>query len=120
MQNLFQDHSPGSEEIPTGGWRAVQDVYRTKDGNAYFTFSFVKVGIFFTHYEIDIVSQPSYGDREAGQHSTHRLPSARGGYRVCLGDDSQADSLFNARKWAGTWAEHTWNYICTGRSFPNR
>ena len=119
MKSLFYGYSV-KEEIPTGGWRAnVTDEYRTRDGSAYFTFRFVDVG---THYEIDIIYQPSYGSRESDQHSTHRLSSSRSdcNYRVCLGDDRQANSLSNAKKWAGTWAEHTWNYIRTGRPFPNK
>ena len=119
MKSLFYGYSV-KEEIPTGSWRAnIHDVYRTNDGNACFTFHFIDVG---THYEIDIVKQPSYGSRATDMHSTHRLPSDRSdasGYRICLGDDSQANSLDNARRWAAAWAEGTWTYIHTG-SFPNR
>jgi hypothetical protein len=119
MLNLFCNH-PCNEKIPVGSWKSSQrGEYRTKDGRAYFTFNFVETGFFFTRYEIDIVSQPSYGSRPDGLHVTHRLTSNRGGYRICLGDESQANSLSNARRWAAAWAECTWTYICTGREFPN-
>ena len=93
---------------------AVQDIYRTNDGKAFFTFRFEKVG---SIYEIDIVSMPDYRSRAADAHSTHRLPSIRGGYRICLADESQSNSLEKARKWAEAWAERTWKYIENGIPF---
>ena len=70
------------------GWRKVKrychDTYRTKDGNAYFEFRFVDVG---SNFEIDIGYMPSYGNRSLNPHKTHRLPSSRGGERICVGDE---------------------------------
>ncbi len=109
----------GGEEIPKGGWRAYAqtDVYRTNDGSAYFRFGFARVG---NRVEIDILDMPSYGGRASDQHSTHRLKSERGGYKVCFGDPSVSDSISSAKNWAKQWAEHTWKYITTGTPFPNR
>lgn len=104
----------GGEELPPGGWRATRDTYRTEDGNHNFTFDFVNVG---SHYEIDIVSQPSYNGRASDGHSTHRLPSDRGGNKICFADNSIVKDLSSARKWAKAWAEQTNKYIKTGRTF---
>ncbi len=108
----------GGEEIPPGGWRApaVRDVYRTEDGTNFFEFVFVPVN---SHYEIDILRQPNYGNRDSGQHPTHRLHSSRGGYRICFGDDSVVSSLDQAKHWAAVWAECTMNYILHGDAIPN-
>jgi hypothetical protein len=104
----------GGEEIPPGGWRAVEDVYRTRDGRAHFTFQFHEVG---GHYEVDIVDMPSYGGRDSSLHNTHRLPSDRGGYKVCIGGESSVRSLEQARRWAKSWSEETWKYIKHGEQF---
>ncbi len=106
----------GGEEIPPGGWRSILDTYRTEDGYGYFAFLFVDVG---PHYEIDIISMPSYGNRSADLHDTHRLPSDRGGHSICFGDNSVAVTMSKARKWAASWAELTWDYIKYGKAFPN-
>lgn len=125
----------GGEEIPEGGWRAssssfladllgtntsqksvVHDVYRTKDGRHYFEFVFYWTG---EYYDIDIFKMPSYGNRSKDLHDTHRLPSDRGGYKICFGDPHLIDSLDEGRRWAGIWAECTMNYILYGNNFPN-
>lgn len=126
----------GGEEIPEGGWRAsstssflnsllglgmnekppIHDVYRTKDGRYFFEFVFYWTG---NYYDIDIFKMPSYGTRSEDAHKTHRLNSERGGYKICFGDPYMIDSLSEGRKWAGTWAECTMNYIKYGENFPN-
>lgn len=93
---------------------AINDVYRTNDGQAYFEFNFVKVGQF---YEIDIIRTPNYNGRSEGLHETHRLPSDRGGYKVCFAAESAVTSLERARKWVEAWSEGTWRYIKTGATF---
>jgi hypothetical protein len=104
-----------SEEIPPGSFRAPRTAtYRTNDGKAYFEFRFVEDG---SYWEIDILSAPSYGTRSSDLHSTHRLPSARGGYRICLADPSDAHSVSKAFKFAESWSEMTWRYIQTGKNF---
>ena len=106
----------GGEDIPAGGWRAETDVYRTKDGNGYFKFRFYKIGDYF---EIDILAMPSYNNRDSGCHSTHRLSSSRGGYKICFGDPRMVSTLSLAKQWAAMWSEHTMNYIRNGVQFPN-
>lgn len=92
----------------------VNDVYRTNDGQGYFEFNFVKVR---NLYEVDIVSTPSYGSRSTDLHSTHRLNSERGGYKICFGDPSVVTSLDKAMKYVENWCEGTWQDIKTGRTF---
>jgi hypothetical protein len=106
----------GGEEIPSGGWRAVEDVYRTRDGSGYFKFRFYQIG---DYYEIDILAMPSYGSRSNDLHATHRLPSGRGGYKICFGDPRVVTDIKTAKKWASTWSEHTYTYIKSGNPFPN-
>lgn len=107
-----------SEEIPSGKWLAhvAKDVYRTKDGRAYFEFGFAQVG---SRVEIDILDSPSYGGRADDVHTTHRLKSERGGYKICFGDPSVSHDISSAKKWAAMWAELTWKYITSGQTFPN-
>jgi len=92
----------------------MRDTYKTKDGNAYFDFRFVDKQ---SHYEIDILSSPSYGVRSRNPHKTHRISSNRGGERVCVGDDSAIKSIAQAKKIAEAWSEQTWRYIRTGKPF---
>jgi len=104
----------GGEEIPAGGWRSTYDVYRTKDGDHYYKFDFHDVG---SHYEVDIVRTPGYGNRSTDVHSRHVLPSKRGGERICFADNSDVRTLSNARKYAEAWAESTSDYIKYGDRF---
>jgi hypothetical protein len=106
----------GGEEIPAGGWRAVVDMYRSKDGTCYFQFRFFPVG---AYYDIDILDMPSYGRRSADLHETHRLPSERGGYKICFGDPKIIADLNTAKRWAASWSELTVKYIKEGAAFPN-
>lgn len=92
----------------------IQDVYRTNDGRAHFVFNFVPVD---GCYEIDIKETPNYGARSTSLHDTHRLPSDRGGHKVCFDDESLVTSITKARTWVEAWAEGTWKYIQTGQSF---
>jgi len=56
--------------------------YRTKRWFWGFSkFRFVDLG---GKYEIDIESQPSYGSRNSSSTASHRLPSARGGQKICI------------------------------------
>ncbi len=104
----------GGEDIPPGGFRDERDTYRTRDGRNTYTFDFIKTG---GHYEVDIVSQPSYGGRNSGCHETHRLSSSRGGKRICFGRDSAVSTMATAKRYAKSWADNTDTYIKTGRSF---
>lgn len=104
----------GSKEIPTGGWRAYSDVYRNEEGDHIYEFEFHEVD---DHYEIDIISTPSYEGRATDGHSRHVLHSDRGGERICFADDSAVRSLSDARKYAESWAESTSDYIKYGDRF---
>jgi len=103
------------------GWSNVKrfafDTYRSRDGCAFFEFRFVDVG---SKIEIDIGTMPSYGDRSRDPHKTHRLPSSRGGEKICVGDESAINTYAIAKKTAMAWAEQTWRYIKTGTPFDNR
>ena len=104
------------DEIPNGSWYSNIDVYRTRYGNGYFKFRFNNIG---SHYEIDILAMPSYNQRPVDLHLTHRLPSTRGGYKICFGDPTILTSLSTAKKWAAMWSELTMKYIKYGIPFPN-
>lgn len=122
----------GGEEIPEGGWRLLvheaippgawkvsplrDQNYRTRDGLGHFTFAFYPTG---EAVEIDILDMPSYRNRSEDLHDTHRIPSERGGFRICFGNPSIVCDEQTARKWARQWAELTWRYIRTGLPFPN-
>jgi hypothetical protein len=113
MTNRVNSLPPGWSNVK----RYAYDTYRTRDGEAFFEFRFVDVG---SKIEIDISHIPSYGDRSRDPHKTHRLPSSRGGEKICVGDESAINSFSVAKKTAMAWAEQTWRYIKTGRSFDNK
>jgi len=94
----------------------INDVYRTQSGQYLFEFNFVNKGSYF---EIDIVDQPGYGNRNSGEHPTHRLPSDRGGYRICFGNPETINTLDKAFEWAAVWSEQTEKYIVQGIDFNN-
>lgn len=106
--------------IPFCSFRAsyVEDEYRTKDGEGYFGFRFVDMG---DHWEIDILSTPDYkmfnSNLNDDLHSTHRLPSNRGGFRICFADPYDCKSLQDCYNFAAGWAEYTWHFIRTGEGF---
>lgn len=68
------------------------------------------------NYEIQILNQPSYGDRADDLHSTHRLTTCDG-FKVCW--TGPTPTLAEAKRIAGLWADHTENYILNGEPFPN-
>ena len=86
--------------------------YRTKDGKADYLFSFEKQtdGTWMAF----ILNQPSYGDRETDNHSTHRLQEDDRDY-VCWTDPLETQE--QARTVAALWADATQNYIKNGTKF---
>lgn len=90
------------------------DKYMTKNRNVY-TFDFVKMSD--GYYEAEIVTQPNYGNRASDLHSTHRLSSRGGRYKVCFGDPKVMNSLSEVKRWTKEWAEATDAYISTGKLF---
>ncbi|WP_396602070.1 hypothetical protein [Algibacter sp. R77976] len=92
--------------------------YRTKDGVAYFKFSyhFIDDG-----YEIDIHQQPSYENRSSGCHTIHRLLSSRDApYQICINRSSRPKTLKSAQEFSMAFAEYTWEYIKTGVSIDTQ
>lgn len=88
--------------------------YRTKDGEAFFVFSFHLTN---NGYEIDIHRQPSYGTRNDGSHTAHWLFSRRDADRkICVSADRYPQTIEDAKKLCIGWAELTWEYIKTGIS----
>lgn len=92
------------------------DTYRTNDGRAYFTFSFVNEGPL---WRVDIERMPPFDN--SSLHDTHRLPSstASTGYKICFDDPYEAYSLGKAQKFSEAWAEAVWEWIKTGRRINN-
>lgn len=95
----------GGEEIPTGGWRDVaiigSDNYRTKDGDAYFAFSFfqkdkfVETDVTFFPNSVSLLDVPLMC-----------IESERGGYTLI--SQHKARDIFTAKLIAGEWAEKIW------------
>jgi hypothetical protein len=111
----------GGEEIKPGtlhntGYSPA--TYRTKDGNAVYKFRFVDLGR--EKYAIDIISQPSYESRSSGNAVSHRLPSKRGGNKICLSTGFEPTTLDSAKKICMEWAELTHTYIKTGKSIDKQ
>lgn len=91
--------------------------YRTKDGNAFYKFRYVDIG---GKFEIDIVEQPSYCHRDTSAHIIHRLPSARGGQKICISSGHEPKTLDGAKTISMQWAELTHTYILTGRNIDDQ
>ena len=91
--------------------------YRTKDGAAYYQFKFVDID---GKFEIDILSQPSYGTRDSSLVATHRLPSSRGGHKICITEGKEPQTIESTRKISMEWAELTNTYIKTGQSIDSQ
>ena len=86
--------------------------YRTKDGEAYYKFSYHQTDY---GYEIDIHQQPSYQTRNKDLITTHRLPSNRDAeYSICVTLEYYPQNLEDAQKLSMEWAELTHTYIKTG------
>lgn len=86
--------------------------YRTKDGEAYYKFSYHQTD---NGYEIDIHEQPSYGKRSSNLVTSHRLTSKRDTeYQICVSLEYYPQNLEDAQKLSMEWAELTHAYIKTG------
>ena len=92
--------------------------YRTKDGSAYYKFRYAELD--GGKFEVDIVEQPSYNGRDESANTVHRLPSSRGGSKICISAGHEPDSLESAKKLSMEWAELTHNYIKTGRTIDDQ
>lgn len=91
--------------------------YRTRDGSAFYKFRYVDIG---GKFEIDILSQSLYGSRDSSLHASHRLPSSRGGYKICISVGHEPRTLEKAKKISMEWAELTHTYIQTGRTIDSQ
>ncbi len=105
----------GKEQLKEGTLRADYSpaTYRTKDGSGFYRFRYVNIGAI---HEIDILDQPSYRHRATGAHITHRLPSARGGEKICISSGHEPTTLDAAKNISMAWAELTHTYILTGKT----
>ena len=92
---------------------AVISTYRI--GKHFFMFKFYPVG---GYYDIDILKSPSYGKRKPNGVYTMRIPSQRGGMKICFAIPEVIDTLDKADKWSKAWAKLTSAYILTGKKFP--
>ena|ERR1041385_3329294 len=88
------------------------DTYTTRLGTE-FKFRFeVKE----SNYEIFIVEQPAYGNRDNNLHTTHRL-KVGDQFKVCW--DGSLQTPAEAKLIAGLWSDMTERYIMTGEQFPS-
>lgn len=100
---LYADYSPAT--------------YRTEDGSSFYKFRYVNVG---GKFEIDIIEQPSYRYRATDAHITHRLPSVRGGQKICISAGHEPATLEAAKNISIQWAELTHKYILTGKTIDSQ
>jgi hypothetical protein len=92
--------------------------YRTKDGLAYFKFSYHKIP---EGYEVDIHVQPSYEGKSERLTITHRLPSSRDTkYCICVNQGFEPKTLEYAKHLSTEWAEFTHVYIKTGTTIDRQ
>ena len=92
--------------------------YCTKDGLAYFKFSYHKIP---QGFEVDIHSQPSYKGRKEKLTVSHRLPSPRDTeFKICVYDGFEPQTLEYAKHLSTEWAEFTHVYIKTGTTIDRQ
>jgi hypothetical protein len=91
--------------------------YRTKDGSAIYKFSYIDMG---GKFEVDIILQPSYQNRDSSESVAHWLPSARGGKKICVTLGCEPTSLQAAKNLSTQWAELTHKYIKTGQTIDDQ
>ena len=114
MANWWPFHFSGSQDAasvaPSGASVAAgSDQPQRLPGRHTFRFRYFWTG---TYYRIDILLQPSYGDRSTDVHVIHRL-GGPGGYYVCT--TLSPATLELAREIARQWAKRTLRYIATGK-----
>lgn len=110
----------GGEEIKPGTLHATSyspATYRTRDGRTHYKFRYVDIN---GKFEIDILSQPSYFGRDESSAISHRLPSTRGGNKICLSEGKEPTNLETAKKVSMEWAELTTAYINSGKSIDRQ
>ncbi|MCK6382129.1 MAG: hypothetical protein L6Q54_12880 [Leptospiraceae bacterium] len=85
--------------------------YMTKSGKNIFVYRYVLMP--GGYYEIDIVSQPSYGLRDSSLVKTHRNECSRPGaaYTICISKGLEPKSIDLAKKISVEFAEITEQYI---------
>ena len=88
--------------------------YRTKDGRAYFSFSYVWTS--GGYYQINIHKTPNYNGRSDSSSVAHWLSTSSNGAsrKICFHSGKEPKSLDITQKFSTHWAELTWKYICTG------
>lgn len=113
-------NSPSRNETLKAGtlFANYPGTYRTEDGGSYYKFRFVE--LYGGKFEIDILDQPSYRGRDEGYTVAHRLPSARGGLKICVTAGREPASLHEAHKLAMGWAELTNTYIKSGTTIDTQ
>jgi hypothetical protein len=109
----------GTEQLKQGTLHAPFSpaTYRTKDGRAFYKFRYVDIG---GKFEIDIVEQPSYLHRSTDAHTTHRLPSVRGGQKICIATGHEPTTLDGAKNISMQFAELTHTYILSGKTIDDQ
>lgn len=90
--------------------------YRTKDGQADYQFSFEKQS--GGSFRSVILNMPSYGSRDMGLRTTHRLTDSNGHYYVCW--DRPLKNENEAMRVAARWADLTQTYIKTGKTIDEQ
>lgn len=97
------------------------NIYRTKDGKAYFIFRYVLME-YNGYYEIDILSQPNYKGRDSDISVTHRLTSDRPdcARKICIYASKAPKTLELAMRLSADWAELTQTYIKTGKTLDEQ
>lgn len=77
------------------------DTYRTKDGKAFFSFSFFKENEF---YDINVTFAPP--ELNLKDKTEFCVPSKKEGFSII--SEQKARDIFTAKLIAGAWAEKIW------------
>ena len=93
--------------------------YKTRDGKAVFSFSYLHE---FGYYTILIHSHPSYNGRDEASTIAHWLshPSSPIDRKICFTAGKEPKSLEQAKNISMQYAELTWCYIRTGETIDSQ
>lgn len=97
--------------------QAVSKIYyRTRDGRADYQFSFERLSDGSIRPYIE--SMPSYGSRDTGLHTTHRLHDSSRRYYVCW--NRPLINVEDVKQVVALWSDLTQEYIKTGRTIDQQ
>ncbi len=94
--------------ILSGKFNSTEKIYRSKNGNYYFTFKFVPNG---SHIDVFCPKHPSFNGKSSNPRKTHLFDSGK----ICFVSGRAPKTQSRAQELAAQWAEYFLDYRLTGK-----